>query len=212
MNKRIKKKDTANTWQRQSAHHALANLELANLTCLPVLPGSTWPLLHTPHRFHTWEALHGALPWQGVFAPEAQDGNDPTSGDPDRIVREAFIEGFPRGSIDESTTAASFMVDMVRKYPGQVSIYSAGALTNVALAARLDASFAEKARELVVMGGYVDVNLLQVMGDVELANVNSDVFFSFFFCFFSSFFKNLVTSSDDDYKYDWKKKETDNTR
>ena len=190
MNKRIKKKDTANTWQRQSAHHALANLELANLTCLPVLPGSTWPLLHTPHRFHTWEALHGALPWQGVFAPEAQDGNDPTSGDPDRIVREAFIEGFPRGSIDESTTAASFMVDMVRKYPGQVSIYSAGALTNVALAARLDASFAEKARELVVMGGYVDVNLLQVMGDVELANVNSDVFFSFFFCFFSSFSKS----------------------
>lgn len=99
-------------------------------------------------------------------------------------MREAFIEGFPRGSIDESKTAASFMVDMVRKYPGQVSIYSAGALTNVALAARLDASFAEKARELVVMGGYVDVNLLQVVGDVEQANVNSDVFFlSFPFTF-----------------------------
>ncbi|PKY01689.1 inosine-uridine preferring nucleoside hydrolase [Aspergillus campestris IBT 28561] len=167
--------NTANTWQRQSALHALANLELSNLTCIPVIPGCTWPLLHTPHRFHTWESLHGALPWQGAFAPEAQDGNDPTSGDPNRIVREAFIEGFPRGSIDDSKTAAMFMVDMVRKYPGQVSIYSAGALTNVALAVRLDESFARNARELVVMGGYVDVNLLQVRGSVELANENSDI-------------------------------------
>ena len=58
--------------------------------------------------------------------------------------------------------AASFMVEQVHKYPGQVSIYAAGAMTNIALAVRLDEDFASLAKELVIMGGYVDVNMLQV--------------------------------------------------
>lgn len=67
------------------------------------------------------------------------------------------------------------MVEMVRRYPHQVSIYSAGALTNVALAVRMDPSFASLAKELVIMGGYVDVNMLQVTGDYMQADINSDV-------------------------------------
>lgn len=67
------------------------------------------------------------------------------------------------------------MVQQVRKYPGQVSIYSGGALTNVALAVRMDPEFASLAKELVIMGGYVDVNLLQVTGSVLQADLSSDV-------------------------------------
>lgn len=67
------------------------------------------------------------------------------------------------------------MVQQVRKYPGQVSIYAGGALTNVALAVRMDPEFASLARELVVMGGYVDVNLLQTTGSVMQADINGDV-------------------------------------
>jgi inosine-uridine nucleoside N-ribohydrolase len=47
------------------------------------------------------------------------------------------------------------MVKMVRKYPGEVSIYAAGAMTNVALAVRMDPTFASNAKELVIMGGYI---------------------------------------------------------
>lgn len=43
------------------------------------------------------------------------------------------------------------MIEQVRKYPGQVSIYSAGALTNVALAVRMDPDFAKNAKELIIM-------------------------------------------------------------
>ncbi|KAE8371998.1 Inosine/uridine-preferring nucleoside hydrolase domain-containing protein [Aspergillus bertholletiae] len=171
--------DTANSWQHQCAHHALANLEVGNLTCIPVYAGATYPLINTPERFHAWEAVHGRLPWQGAFAPENQTaealGNDPTSGDPDRIIPSAFIEGFPKTKINRSTNAASFMVEMVHRYPHQVSIYSAGALTNVALAVRMDSQFASLAKELVIMGGYLDVNMLQVTGDFEQANINSDI-------------------------------------
>lgn len=92
-------------------------------------------------------------------------------------------------------SAAAFMIEQVRKYPGQVSIYAAGAMTNIALAVRMDDGFAALAKELVIMGGYVDVNLLQVSlplfpflfqlnkqanpsktsGDVLQADINSDI-------------------------------------
>ncbi|KAA8650767.1 hypothetical protein EYZ11_010261 [Aspergillus tanneri] len=171
--------DTANSWQAQCAMHALANLELANLTCIPVYAGATWPLINTPERFQAWEAVHGRLPWEGAFKPENQtaeeNGHDPTSGDPNRIVKSAFVEGFPKTRVNNSTNAVNFMVEMVHKYPNQVSIYSAGALTNVALAVRSDPSFASLAKELVIMGGYLDVNMLQVTGDSQQANINFDI-------------------------------------
>lgn len=96
-----------------------------------MVPGSTWPLLNTPTKFQAWEAVHGDLAWQGAFAPynataEAL-GSDPTSGDnPYRIIEKAFVEGFPSTALvqglDDSQSAAAFMIEMVHRYPGQVSI------------------------------------------------------------------------------------------
>lgn len=158
---------TANTWQKQCAYHALATLEVGGLSCIPVIEGATNPLINTAQRFQAWEAVHGVLPWQGVFAPynatAEVSGFDPTSGtDPNRITKSAFLEGYPNTTTVSGKMAASFMVEQVHKYPGQVSIYAAGALTNIALAVRLDEHFAGLAKELVIMGGYVDVNMLQV--------------------------------------------------
>jgi inosine-uridine nucleoside N-ribohydrolase len=171
--------DTANSWQAQGALHAVATLEAGNLSCIPVYPGATWPLINTPARFQAWEMVHGKLPWEGAFAPENKtleaQGNDPTSGDPNRIVKEAFKEGFPKGRPENTTSAANFMVEMVHKYPGQVSIYSAGALTNIALAVRMDPQFASLAKDLVIMGGYVDLNMLEATGSIMLADYQSDV-------------------------------------
>ncbi|CAG8097270.1 unnamed protein product [Penicillium olsonii] len=171
--------DTANSWQPQGALHAVATLEAGNLSCIPVYPGATWPLINTPERFQAWETIHGKLPWEGAFAPENKTaeaaGNDPTSGDPNRIVKEAFKEGFPKGRPENSTSAANFMVEMVHKYPGQVSIYSAGALTNIALAVRMDPQFASLAKDLVIMGGYVDLNMLEATGSIMLADYQSDI-------------------------------------
>ena len=164
--------------------HALATLEIGNLSCIPVVPGATYPLIQTEARFQAWQAVHGALPWQGAFAPQNVTaealGNDPTGGDPNRIVRAAILEGYPTTLPDTSTSAANFMVEMVKKYPGQVSIYTAGALTNVALAVRMDPNFAGLAKELVIMGGYVDDNLLEVTGTLNQADINSDVSESLF--------------------------------
>lgn len=67
------------------------------------------------------------------------------------------------------------MVEQVRKYPGEVMIFSGGALTNIALATRLDPQFASLTKGLVIMGGYLDVTLLQTSGSVLQADLSSDV-------------------------------------
>lgn len=138
------------------------------MSCIPVYYGSTYPLINTYERFQAWEAIHGDLPWQGVFAPynatAEATGSDPTGNAnyANRIAASAFLEGYPNTTAVSGKSAAQFMVEQVRKYPGQVSIYAAGAMTNVALAVRLDEEFASLAKELVIMGGYVDVNMYQV--------------------------------------------------
>lgn len=168
---------TANSWARQTALHAVATLERGNLSCIPVYNGSDYPLLNTPKLFQAWEEVHGKLPWEGAFAPEnsTAENSDPTSGDPTRIVASAFTAGYPNNTASSEISAAEFMVQSVRKYPGEISIYAAGALTNIALAVRLDPNFASNARELVIMGGYLDVNLLMTTGSVLLADYQSDI-------------------------------------
>lgn len=87
----------------------------------------------------------------------------------------AFYEGYPNGTLASNISAAAWMVEQVRAYPGEVVIYSGGALTNIALAVRLDPQFASLAKGLVIMGGYLDVNLLTTSGSVLQADLNSDV-------------------------------------
>jgi len=127
----------------------------------------------------TFTNFHPSLWQEGAFKPENLTaealGSDPTSGDPKRISRAAFAEGYPNITAQTDMSAAEFLVRSVRAYPGEVSIYAAGAMTNIALAIRLDSSFARNARELVVMGGYLDVNILQTTGSVLLADLQSDI-------------------------------------
>ncbi|KAH6659226.1 Inosine/uridine-preferring nucleoside hydrolase domain-containing protein [Truncatella angustata] len=169
--------DTSNSWAKQCSYHALALLEIGNLSCIPVHKGSDYPLLVTPKLMQTWQTLLGPLPWQGVFAPENATlealGSDPTSGDPQRIVKEAFIEGYPNTTL-AGEQAAAWMVEQVRKYPGEVVIYEGGSLTNIALAVRLDPDFAKNTAGLWIMGGFVDVNLLQTSASTLQADINTD--------------------------------------
>ncbi|KKY15497.1 putative inosine-uridine preferring nucleoside hydrolase [Phaeomoniella chlamydospora] len=171
--------DTANSWALQTSLHGLATLEVGNLSeCIPVYKGADYPLLNTPELFQAWEDIHGVLPWEGAFAAENLTyealGNDPTSGNPDRVSKAAFYEGYPNTTLAEGY-AAAWLVDTVNKYPGEVIIYTGGALTNIALAVRMDPKFASKTKGLVIMGGYIDVNLLQVTGSTLLADLNSDI-------------------------------------
>ena len=55
---------------------------------------------------------------------------------------------------DPRTEAARFMVEAVNSRPGEVSLVATGSLTNLYGAYLLDNSIFEKAKEIVLMGGY----------------------------------------------------------
>ncbi|KAI9163567.1 putative uridine nucleosidase 1 [Paramyrothecium foliicola] len=81
--------------------------------------------------YQIWELLHGSPPY--VKLPI------------DSLAKLVYCVA--------GETAAAWMVEQVRKYPGEITIYSGGALTNVALAVRLDPEFASLAKGLAIMGG-----------------------------------------------------------
>jgi hypothetical protein len=136
-----------------------------------------------------WQQIYGKLAWSGgilrslsqtTFPPphcppvtnipafnlenltaEAA-GNDPSGPNITRTVEAALLEGVPTTTPLAGIDAPTFMIEMVHKYPGQADIYAAGAMTNIALAIQLNSTFAQNCKSIVIQGGYLDVNLLQV--------------------------------------------------
>jgi inosine-uridine nucleoside N-ribohydrolase len=133
---------TGDGWRDEEVRDTLRMLEIAGRTDIPVYAGAVMPLVNTPARMQRWSAQYGKLVWYG---PWLQNRPDPYLVPPSP-AGEPGIKAAPG-------TAAEFMVRMVHKYPGQVTIIAAGPFTNLALAARLDAQFSSLARELVFMGG-----------------------------------------------------------
>ena len=140
-------------WRDEEISHTLRLLEIAGRPEVPVFAGAVNPLINSQARSEKWEQLYGKLFYKGAWTRVW-----PNQGE---LTRAPFHEphvvpespaGMPR--IKAATeSAASFLVRTVRASPGQVSIIAAGPLTNIAVAAKLDADFAMNTKELVFMGG-----------------------------------------------------------
>ncbi|CAF0847424.1 unnamed protein product [Adineta steineri] len=169
---------TGDSWVDQETLHVLRFLELGNLTKIPVYKGATYPLLNTPFRTNTWEIMHGKIPYKGAFEEQnvtaEAEGTDPTGGNPTRIVLSALPEGLPTTTTAQDMHAANFLIEQVHTYPNQVSILALGPLTNIALAIKLNSTFASNVKEIFVQAGFFDKNLAQVTGSVLQADLNSD--------------------------------------
>jgi purine nucleosidase len=143
-------------WANRATAMALRGLEIAGRTDVPVIEGATYPLLNSEAMTDRWEALYGKLTWKGAWmnawveptqqsAPAYRGPHDPVD----------LPWGNP-GTKPLPEAAANFLIRMVHRYPGQVTIIACGPMTNLALAQRLDPEFAALARELVYMGGSLD--------------------------------------------------------
>lgn len=141
-------------WCDENVMHLLRMLEIVERSEVPAYRGATHPLLNSAQRMRRWEAMYGRLFWKGAWTEYFHDGKyrDGEHHDQPHHVP-TLAEGMPTRAAAQAGSAAEFLVRAVRAHPGEVSIWAAGPLTNLALASRLDPQFASLAKELVFMGG-----------------------------------------------------------
>ncbi len=134
---------SGNQWRDEETAHVLRLLEIMGRTDIPVMNGAAFPLVRSRDEAREWQERYGKVAFAGAWD--------------DRWWHEPFVvpalpEGKPSAKPAEED-AAHFLVRMVRQYPGEVTIYAGGPMTDLALAISLEPRFPELARELVFMGG-----------------------------------------------------------
>lgn len=67
--------------------------------------------------------------------------------------------------LGQSNRAVDYLIETVRKSPGEISLLALGPLTNIATAMLLDPSFAHNLRELVIMGGSLKFKPFSIFGE-----------------------------------------------
>ena len=136
---------TGNDWRDQEVANGLRLLEIAGRTNVPVYPGSERPLINSEEEMRRREALFGETS-DGDYKGAWREG-----GPGPREVRPP--DGTFAARKPESTHAADFIIETIRKHPGEVVLAAIGPMTNVALALAKDPEIATLAREIVIMGG-----------------------------------------------------------
>ena len=105
--------------------NALRVRDFVGMGDVPVVPGSTRPLLRPPlHARH----VHGDTGLGGAKLPEALSGPAPGH-------------------------AVDFLVDTISAAPGEITLIAIGPLTNIALALRREPALTSLVRDFVIMGG-----------------------------------------------------------
>ena len=148
---------TGNAWRDEEVLHTLRMLELIGRTDVPVVPGAVFPLVRTEEETRLTMHVVGKPAWLGAWGHRTTTLAPPEGA----VVVEHRVHGpwevppLPEGlptinPLDED--AAHFLLRQVRAHPGEVTIFAAGPLTNIALAIAIDPHFPEMTRGIALMG------------------------------------------------------------
>nr|WP_228118745.1 nucleoside hydrolase [Gluconobacter japonicus] len=162
---------TGDGWENAESEHLRRFLELAGRTDIPVFDGAIYPPLNTVDRMRLHEEQYGVLPWKGVWGGSGSIK--------DALAEEPVLTPLPEGRPVLQASheqAAQFMIRAVHAHPHRVTIFEAGAMTNLALAIRLDPEFPKLARQLIFMGGLVDTNMSAINGNAAFTDDFNMVF------------------------------------
>ncbi|XP_047335312.1 probable uridine nucleosidase 2 [Impatiens glandulifera] len=121
-----------NVYTTLATRNALHLLEIAGRTDIPVAEGSHITITKGT-KLRIADFVHGS---DGL----GNQNFEPPSGKP----------------IGQS--AASFLVEQAKLYPGQVTVVALGPLTNIALAIQLDDTFVKNVGQIILLGGAFAVN------------------------------------------------------
>ena len=156
---------TGDAWLKEEVAHTLRFLEIADRRDVPVLAGAEMPLLRDQGEMKAWEAQHGAIPWKGAWnAPKPGRSYHPD----DPALVPPLPEGAPALAVARED-AVTFLIRQVRAHPHQITIVTAGPLTDIALAVRVAPDLPALAKGIVIEGGGLDNALARVTGNSDYA-------------------------------------------
>jgi len=144
-------------WRDENVAHTLRMLEIIGRTDIPVVPGAVNPLVNSREKTRFWEKMYGKLVYKGCWTDEwpKNGANGERRSVHASDVVPPLKEGDPTTK-PSTEVAANFMIRKVHEFPGQVTIYAAGPMTDVALACELDSEFPSLVKELIIMGGSIE--------------------------------------------------------
>ncbi len=157
-------------WENAESAHLRRFLEIAGHPDIPVVDGATLPLVNSVARMRLWEKAYGTIPWKGAWGGLGSIDKVPATQPPVPALDEGAPTTKALSSREGAERAAEFLIRTVHAHPHQVTIVAAGPLTNLALAIRLDATFATDAKQLVFMGALIDTNMEAVTGNADFAS------------------------------------------
>jgi purine nucleosidase len=130
-------------WMEPATVFALWAVEQAGRPEVPVIKGAEMPLLNTAREQELREALYGSyVGWHGSFNPDAPNPKQ-TWAPPGGYAKLKAHLG----------RAADFIIDIIHANPGEVVLYCAGPLTNIALAISMDPGIVPLTKAIYIMGG-----------------------------------------------------------
>ena len=145
-----------NVFVPEATTAALRQLEMIGRADIPVYQGTDEPL--QGYRDMKEESrLYGMPDYCGAYWDfGTNDFTDLSRRSPDYLhLAEPPMHGYAETPAQEET-AWDFILRMVHEYPGEVTLMSIGAATNIALALQKDPALAEDAAGIIYMGGDID--------------------------------------------------------
>jgi len=135
-------------WVKAGTAHMLRMLELTGHGNVPVAAGAAFPLINSRDLATAWEAQYGEFSYKGAWNPGRYHEPHVVPTPPTGVTTLAPVD----------LHGALFMIQQIRKYPGEVTLWVGGPFTTVALALGLDPEIASLAKELVLMGAGFNVD------------------------------------------------------
>ena len=137
-----------NTYAESGTAYALRQLERVGRTDIPVHEGLKEPIFGSRKDIiAATDALHSKRGWHGAW-----DKEQPAS-----YTDVADVYDGPPTTTPAEGSAPDFIVDQVRKHPGEVTIIAIGPLTNVAIAVKNHPEIVPLVKQIMYMGGAFDV-------------------------------------------------------
>ncbi|GAA5173059.1 nucleoside hydrolase [Pseudonocardia eucalypti] len=141
---------SGNTWSVEGAAYALRQLELQGQPGVPVYQGSADPLFGSRQATLAAEAQRF-----GADISYAGAWEHPQPADYRQLPRPPY-GGYAKAARADGN-AVDFIVDQVKRYPHEVTLFALGPATNVALAVKKNPEIVPLVKQVVYMAGAFDV-------------------------------------------------------